>query len=308
MTALLEIAGLRTEFGPVVAVDGVDLDVREAECLGVVGESGSGKTVTFLSVLGLLAPPGRVVSGSARFAGEDLLALPEPALRRHRGRDIALTFQDAHTALNPALTVAEQISEVLAAHGRPGSPEELLRLVGIPDAGRRLRNYPHQFSGGMRQRVMLAIALACRPRLLIADEPTSALDVTVQAQVLDLIARLRAELGMAVVLITHDLGVVAEHCARVAVMYAGQVVELGPVAEVLRAPRHPYTRGLLEAVPWVDELDAPLRPMPGQVPLLPDLPPGCRFQPRCPVALPACVAPVAMRGEAAHRARCVRAA
>ena len=317
MTPLLAITGLRTEFatreGLVVAVDGVDLEVLAGECLGVVGESGSGKTATFLSILGLLAPPGRVAAGRAVFDGEDLLAMPEDRLRRHRGRDIALTFQDAHTALNPALTVEEQITEALLAHRTADGASaararalELLRLVGIPDAARRLGAFPHQFSGGMRQRVMIAIALACRPRLLIADEPTSALDVTVQAQVLDLIAALRAELGMGVVLITHDLGVVAEHCDRVAVMYAGQIVESGPVAAVLAAPRHPYTQGLLASVPWMEALDAPLTAMPGSVPRLVDLPPCCRFRERCPVAIPACAAPIAMRGDT-HQARCVHA-
>ena len=322
---LLQIRGLCTRFhtrqGVVNAVDGVDLEVFLGECLGVVGESGSGKSVTFLSVLGLVKPPGRIEAGEIRFAGRNLVGLAPRELRAVRGRDIAMTMQDALTALNPAFTVETQIVETIRAHdvrlprGRAGralareQALEILRLVGIPEAERRLRDYPHQFSGGMRQRVMIAIALACRPRLLIADEPTTALDVTIQAQVLDLVAEMRARLGMSVVLVSHDLGVVAEHCDRVAVMYAGQIVESGPTREVIRAPRHPYTKGLLRSIPLLSDPDRPIRPIDGQVPDLVHLPPTCRFLPRCPEAGPECERLVPLFPAGAGRAaRCVRVA
>ncbi|MBM3569111.1 MAG: ABC transporter ATP-binding protein [Alphaproteobacteria bacterium] len=319
MSALLTIRGLATHFptqlGLVKAVDGVDLDVMPGECLGVVGESGSGKSVTFLSVLGLVRAPGRVVAGSIRFDGQEL-AGPDPrAARALRGRAIAVTLQDAGTALNPSMTVGNQILESLGAHD-PGPSAadrrrralDMLRLVGIPEPETRFEDFPHQFSGGMRQRVMLAIALACRPRLLIADEPTSALDVTIQAQVLDLLAELRARLGMTVVLITHDLGVVAEHCDRVAVMYAGQVVECGPTRQVIDLPSHPYTRGLLDSTPDLSRLDRKLRPIEGQVPELIALGAHCRFRDRCGLAEPRCDSAVAMRAvDEGHSARCVRA-
>ena len=321
MTApLLSVRGLRTRFatvgGVIRAVDSVDLEVWPGECLGVVGESGSGKSVTFLSVLGLVRPPGVVEADSINFAGRELHGLSQAALRKMRGRDIALTLQDALTALNPSLTIGTQITEVLAAHedelsatARWHRAEELLRLVGIPDAARRLRNYPHEFSGGMRQRAMIAIALACRPKLLIADEPTTALDVTVQAQVLELFSDLRARLDMSLVLITHDLGVVAEHCDRVAVMYAGQVVESGPTRQVIDDPRHPYTAGLLASLPRLDEPDAPLRPIPGQVPDASGITAGCRFAPRCWRRAEACAQQQDMRPLGADRfVRCVRAA
>jgi oligopeptide/dipeptide ABC transporter ATP-binding protein len=281
----------------------------------VVGESGSGKSVTFLSVLGLVRPPGRVEAEAIVFGGRDIGRLPPAEIRAIRGRDIAMTMQDALTALNPAFTVETQIVETIRAH-EPGVAAaearrraiEMLRLVGIPDAERRLSAYPHQFSGGMRQRVMVAIALSCRPRLLIADEPTTALDVTIQSQVLDLIDDMRAELGMSVVLITHDLGIVAERCDRVAVMYAGQVVETGPTRSVVAAPSHPYTRGLLRSMPRLSHLDEPLRPIDGQVPDPSRLPAGCRFQPRCASAVDACADPVPLRRLGAGRAaRCVRA-
>ncbi|MCK6452383.1 MAG: ABC transporter ATP-binding protein [Alphaproteobacteria bacterium] len=309
MTApLLAIRDLRTWFhtrqGVVKAVDGVDLDVMPGECLGVVGESGSGKSVTFLSVLGLVKPPGRVEAGRVIFGGRDLAKLPPDELRALRGRDIAITLQDALTALNPALRVEEQIVETILAHDRdlpPGRGRsaaarakalEMLRLVGIPDAERRMHDYPHQFSGGMRQRVMITIALACRPKLLIADEPTTALDVTVQAQVLALIARMRRALGMSVVLISHNLGVVARYCDRIALMYAGQVVETGPTRAVIAAPYHPYTQGLLRSMPLLSDPDRPIQPIDGQVPDLIDLEPECRFLPRCPRAAEICRQPV----------------
>jgi oligopeptide/dipeptide ABC transporter ATP-binding protein len=322
---LLSIADLRVAFptkaGLFRAVDGVSLEVRRGECLGIVGESGSGKSVTFGSVMGLIRPPGRIEGGSIRFAGRELVGLDAASYRRLRGKEIAMTLQDATTSLNPSLSVGTQITEVLLAHAEDlpsgGAARrrevlrraiEMMRLVGIPAAERRLGDYPHQFSGGMRQRMMIAIALSCRPRLLIADEPTTALDVTIQAQVLDLIASIRATLGMSVVLITHDLGVVADYCDRVAVLYAGQVVETGPTAQVIVSPRHPYTEGLLRSVPLLTDLDRPIRPIPGQVPELVDLPASCRFMPRCAHATPACAAPVPMHALCTERAaRCVLA-
>jgi oligopeptide/dipeptide ABC transporter ATP-binding protein len=314
---LLAIAGLRTWFdtdrGTVHAVDGIDLDVLRGECLGVVGESGSGKSATFLSVMGLVRPPGRLVAGSIRLDGVELTTLADRPRRALRGRDIAMTMQDALSALNPALRVGTQLTEMLLAHGESANRAaasaravELMQLVGIPAAAARIADYPHQFSGGMRQRIMIAIALACRPRLLIVDEPTTALDVTIQAQVLDLIAGLRAELGMSVVLITHNLGVVAGYCDRIAVMYAGQVVETGPTADVIAAPRHPYTAGLLRSLPMLEDLDRPLVPIEGQVPDLISPPAGCRFAARCPYRRDACQTPVAMRTLAgARQVRCV---
>jgi oligopeptide/dipeptide ABC transporter ATP-binding protein len=324
MTVLLEVTNLRTEFnaraGLVRAVDGVSLRVSRGECLGVVGESGSGKSVTFSSVMGLVRPPGRVTQGTIFFDGRDLRDLSPDEMRAIRGRDIAMTMQDALTALNPALTVGEQLAEVLEAHDEtlPGSrlarraairerSVEMLGLVGIPSPEMRLRQYPHEFSGGMRQRIMIAIALACRPKLLIADEPTTALDVTIQAQVLELITDIRERLGMAVVLITHDLGVVAEHCDRVMVMYAGQVVEEGPTDQVIGRPRHPYTRGLLASIPRPALRGQPLTPITGQVPDLVGLPPQCRFHSRCRFARPECLVEVPMQDAGpGRRARCLR--
>jgi oligopeptide/dipeptide ABC transporter ATP-binding protein len=319
---ILEIRDLITRFatryGVVTAVDGVSLSLGQGECLGVVGESGSGKSVTFASVMGLIHQPGWIDGGSVRFAGRELVGLDKRAYRSLRGKDIAMTMQDALTALNPALTVGTQIMEVILAHGeslptgslrrRRAAREqaiEIMRLVGIPSAETRLDEYPHQFSGGMRQRMMIAIALACRPRVLIADEPTTALDVTIQAQVLELIADIRDELGMSVVLITHDLGVVAEYCDRVAVMYAGQVVESGPTNEVIGNPSHPYTQGLLNSIPKLSQLDEPICPIDGQVPELIDLPAGCRFQSRCTFAGAGCDSGQNMRTKIiGHDVRC----
>ena len=323
--ALLSIRGLRTAFdtsgGLVRAVDGVDLDVLPGESLGVVGESGSGKSVTFASVLGLVRRPGRIEAGTIRFGGRDLVLLDRDQMRRVRGREIAMTMQDALTALNPALTVREQIAEVLDAHDEDLPPRgrarraairersiEMLRLVGIPSATERLGDYPHQFSGGMRQRIMIAIALACKPRLLIADEPTTALDVTIQAQVLELIADIQQRLGMSVVLVTHDLGVVAEYCHRVAVMYAGQIVEQGVTAEVIGNPRHPYTRGLLNSIPRLSQRGHRIQAIEGHMPDLVDMPARCRFFTRCPDRQHECQVVIDMQHHADGRAvRCLLA-
>ncbi|MBI4182905.1 MAG: ABC transporter ATP-binding protein [Proteobacteria bacterium] len=307
-------AHFQTQVGLVKAVDGVDIDIFPGECAGVVGESGSGKSVTFLSVLGLVRPPGWIAGGSIRFDGRELTALTRRELRRVRGKEIAMTFQDALTSLNPALTVGSQILEVLREHtpadgARPAEAQalEMLSLVGIPEPAIRMRQYPHEFSGGMRQRIMIAIALACRPKLLIADEPTSALDVTIQAQVLDLLMALRHRLGMTVVLITHDLGLVAEYCTRVIVMYAGQVVEQGPTRSVIDDPAHPYTRGLIGSIPRLSRLGEKIRPIEGQVPELVRLADECRFRARCPVAEARCGARIPMSDLGGGReARCVR--
>jgi len=317
---LLRIRDLRVAFttqrGTIRAVDGVSLDVAQGECLGVVGESGSGKSVTFLAVMGLIRGQGRIESGSIRFDGRELIGLDHTTYRTLRGREIAITLQDALTSLNPALTIGTQIEEVLHAHatlpriGRSRAVRdlavEMLRRVGIPAPESRLSDYPHQFSGGTRQRIMIAIALCCRPKLLIADEPTTALDVTIQAQVLELIGAMRQALGMSVVLITHDLGMVSEHCERVAVMYAGQIVETGPTDQVIAAPAHPYTRGLLASIPRLTELKRILMPINGQVPEPDEISAQCRFMPRCRYASDACRQPIEMRAVAADReARCI---
>jgi peptide/nickel transport system ATP-binding protein/oligopeptide transport system ATP-binding protein len=297
--AALEIRGLRTSFrttrGTLTAVDGIDLDLQEGEVLGIVGESGSGKSVTLRSVLGLVRPPGRV-EGTVFWHGRDLVSLPERQRRAIRGREIAMIFQEPMTALNPVLTVGRQIDENLVAHtdlgrdARRARAVELLDLVGIPAGRERLGDYPHQFSGGMRQRVMIAIALASRPQLLLADEPTTALDVTIQDQILKLLLRLRDELKMSVVLVTHDLGVVAQSCDRVAVMYAGRIMETAPVAELFQAPRHAYTAGLLGSVPGAGAIRVPLRSIEGSPPPLTNLPEGCPFAPRCGLATAECTA------------------
>ncbi|HKM62807.1 MAG TPA: ABC transporter ATP-binding protein [Acidisphaera sp.] len=303
--------GFPTDTGIVRAVDGVDLDVLAGECLGVVGESGSGKTVTFLATLGLVAPPGVVTAETISWKGRDLLKLRAAEMRAVRGREIALTMQDALTALNPVLSIGTQIDETLAAHGayrsstdRRARAVELLQLVGIPEPARRLRAYPYELSGGMRQRAMIAVALACGPDLLIADEPTTALDVTVQAQVLELLGDLRARLGMSLVLVTHNLAIVAEHCDRVAVMYAGQVVETGPAVRVVSAPRHPYTAGLVASIPTVDRLDAEIVPIPGRIPDPRAWPTGCRFADRCGYRADDCATPQPMRPATDGGVRC----
>ncbi len=298
---LLHVENLRTWFdserGPIRAVDGVDLDIEAGRTLGVVGESGSGKSVTALSVMRLVDEPGHI-AGESRivFEGRDLAALDEKAMERIRGAEISMIFQEPMTSLNPVQRVGEQIAESVRAHtpasGKDAAARavEMLDLVGIPEAVRRARDYPHQLSGGMRQRVMIAIALACNPKLLVADEPTTALDVTIQAQILELMTDLRERLGMAMMLITHDLGVVAEMCDDVVVMYAGRVVERGPVADVFSSPQHPYTEALLQSIPLLGMTQAKkLRVIRGTVPSPLDWPTGCRFAPRCDYAFAKCV-------------------
>jgi len=288
---LLTVRGLQTSFdtrhGIVRAVTGVDFEVRKGEVLGLVGESGCGKSVTALSILGLVAPPGRVHGGEAIFEGRDLLSMSDRDLRTLRGDRIAMIFQQPQSSLNPVMDVGYQIGEALELH-RDMSEKvareralELMRKVGIPDPERRSTSYPHEISGGMAQRVMIAMALACDPDLLIADEPTTALDVTIQAQILDLMRTLQRETGAAIIMITHDLGVVAEMCDRVAVMYAGEIVEQSDVRTLFADPKHPYTRGLIGAVPVPGEILDELATIPGSVPNLIELPEGCRFAPRC---------------------------
>ncbi|OGA15331.1 MAG: dipeptide/oligopeptide/nickel ABC transporter ATP-binding protein [Betaproteobacteria bacterium RIFCSPLOWO2_02_FULL_66_14] len=304
MTRLLEIRGLTVQFatddGIVHAVDGVDLGVDRGETLGVVGESGCGKSVTALSVMKLIPmPPGRIVSGEILWQGRDLVPLGSDEMRAIRSKEIAIVFQEPMTSLNPVYTVGDQVAEVIRLHERLSrraamdKAVEMLRLVHIPHPERRIRDYPHQFSGGMRQRVMIAMALACDPRLLIADEPTTALDVTIQAQILDILSELKSRMGMAVMLITHAMGVIAETAQRVAVMYAGKVVEEAPVKELFGAPRHPYTQGLIRSIPRIDTAVVGrkrLEAISGSVPPLVDPPPGCRFAPRCPHARAECLA------------------
>jgi oligopeptide/dipeptide ABC transporter ATP-binding protein len=290
-TPLLEIKGLVTSFytrdGVVRAVDGIDFHVDRGEIMGLVGESGCGKSVTSLSIMRLVARPGRVEAGQVLFDGRDLLAVSDEEMRKIRGDRISMIFQQPTSSLNPVWDVGRQIEEVLRIHrGMKGKVArsraiELLRMVGIPDPERRLKNFPHEMSGGMAQRVMIAMALACEPELLIADEPTTALDVTIQAQILDLMRNLRDETGTAIVLITHDLGVVAEMCDRVAVMYAGEIVEHTDTVSLFRHPLHPYTKGLIGSIPVVGALKEELSVIPGNVPNLIDLPKGCRFAPRC---------------------------
>ncbi|MHB2016934.1 MAG: ABC transporter ATP-binding protein [Candidatus Xenobia bacterium] len=282
---LLEIRQLKVRFGSVQVVNGVDLRVAPGEALGLVGESGSGKSVTALSVLRLL--PRARLQGEIRFNGEDLLRAPEARMRELRGSDIGMIFQDPMTALNPVLTIGRQVGEVLQRHGRPADVTSLLARVGIPDPAARARAYPHHFSGGMRQRVVIGMGIACEPALVLADEPTTALDVTIQAQIMELLAKLRTA-RTAIVLITHNLGLVAQFCDRVAVMYAGQIVETAPTAQLFAHPRHPYTQGLLASLPRLDVETDRLVPIPGQPPDLRNPLPGCPFRPRCPKAIQVC--------------------
>jgi oligopeptide/dipeptide ABC transporter ATP-binding protein len=318
MATLLDIRNLRTIFdtseGEAVAVDGVCIHIGEGETLGVVGESGCGKSVTALSIMRLVqSPPGRIAGGTIEFDGRDLLALSENEMREVRGNDIAMIFQEPMTSLNPVFTIGNQISEALILHRglskRDARNEaiNLLDLVEIPAAALRIDDYPHQLSGGMRQRVMIAMALSCSPRLLIADEPTTALDVTIQAQILDLLRSLQEQLGMAMMLITHDLGVVAEQAERVVVMYAGRVIEEGYVDDVLSAPAHPYTRGLLASQPGAAVEAGKLSTIPGVVPRLTELPAGCRFRDRCDVSIDRCATtdPELETVAAGHSAACL---
>jgi peptide/nickel transport system ATP-binding protein len=326
---ILRIEGLKTYFSAgsrdIKAIDGVDLAVKRGETLAVVGESGSGKSVTSLSVMRLIPnPPGRIAGGKILFrqrSGEvvDLATLPLDKMRAIRGKEISMIFQEPMSSLNPVFTVGDQIAEAVMLHeGKSKSDafavaKQMLELVEIPEAGRRVYEYPHQMSGGMRQRVMIALALACRPSLLIADEPTTALDVTIQAQILDLMRKLQRELGMSVLFITHNLGVVAEVAQRVAVMYAGRVVEEGEVKALFAKPSHPYTRGLLACVPRLDRRlprgkRARLPAIPGSIPNALDLPPGCAYAPRCELAVEACTAglPVLDPVGPDHQVRCFR--
>jgi peptide/nickel transport system ATP-binding protein len=320
LTKLLEVEGLRTQFfsadGVTRAVDGVSFTIAPGETLGLVGESGCGKSVTALSLLRLLPRSGRVVEGVIRFEGRDLLALTEGEMRQIRGNRIAMIFQEPMTSLNPVHTIGEQIAEAARIHQRLGRAaamaraEEMLRLVRIPDAERRIGDYPHQFSGGMRQRAMIAMALTCSPTLLVADEPTTALDVTIQAQILRLMLELKERIGAAILLITHDLGVVAETCQRVIVMYAGRTVEEAPVLELFDRPAHPYTRGLLTSIPHgAGRRRKRLPEISGVVPSLRDPMVGCAFAPRCTLAVEACRrdAPPIRAIAPGHHVACFRA-
>jgi oligopeptide transport system ATP-binding protein len=296
---LVEIRNLKTVFhtedGVVPAVNGVSMYINKGETLGVVGESGCGKSVTSLSVMRLVqTPPGKIVAGEILFEGKDLLKLSESQMRKIRGNDISMIFQEPMTSLNPVYTIGDQIAEAIELHQGLSHRQaldkavEMLRLVGIPLPERRVREYPHQLSGGMRQRVMIAMALSCNPKLLIADEPTTALDVTIQAQILELMKKLKDEMGMAIMLITHDLGVVAEMCQRVVVMYAGKVVEEADVVSLFKNPLHPYTEGLLESMPRLNETREKLHVIEGVVPNPLHMPTGCGFHPRCPYAVDKC--------------------
>jgi oligopeptide/dipeptide ABC transporter ATP-binding protein len=316
---LLQIRGLRTYFytdsGVAKAVDGVDLDIRQGEVLGLVGESGSGKSVTALSVLRLIPqPPGRIVAGEILYHGKDLLKLPLDEIRKIRGSDISMIFQEPMTSLNPVFTIGMQMMEVILAHENVGREVafkrsvDMLNEVGIPDAAARMKQYPHNLSGGMRQRVMIAMALALNPSLLIADEPTTALDVTIQAQILDLMLELKARrAGAAILLITHNLAVVAETCDRVAVMYGGKIQEVAPVEELFRNPLHPYTQGLLGSIPSVDGARADrLTVIPGTIPDIHSLPVGCKFVTRCPARFEPCrdIEPPLIEVAPDHLVRC----
>jgi oligopeptide/dipeptide ABC transporter ATP-binding protein len=313
---LLTITGLSTYFyarsGVIKAVDNLNLSLAPRRVLGLVGESGCGKTVTALSILNLVPPPGKIVSGSIVFEGQDLLPLSENEMRKIRGVRISMIFQEPMTALNPVFTVGNQIAEVLWTHQNIPKKEalaravELLRSVGIPSPDKRIHEYPHQLSGGMRQRVMIAMAIACKPSLILADEPTTALDVTIQAHILELLSQIQAEMGMAMILVTHDLGLIAERAHEVAVMYAGRIVEQAETKELFADPLHPYTRGLMASIPKPGETrQARLRTIPGTVPKLSDLPAGCTFSPRCDIKTQRCdVEPDLVEIRPGHLVRC----
>jgi len=318
--ALLRIENLRTAFrssnGDIAVVDGVTLDVPRGKTLGIVGESGCGKSMLSLSIMRLVPPPGRIAQGQVMLEGRDLAALSPAEMRAVRGGEIAMIFQEPMTSLNPVHSIGDQLTEAMRAHDPKASDAELrdraieaLRRVRIPSPERRFAEYPHQLSGGMRQRVMIAMALSCKPRLLIADEPTTALDVTVQAQILDLLRDLQQETGMSVILITHDLGVVAEMADEVAVMYAGRVVERGTAKDIFEDPQHPYTIGLLGSIPRIEEDRERLLSIDGSVPPPFAFPKGCRFNPRCPFAIRACTEtdPPLRELSPGHRAACIRA-
>jgi peptide/nickel transport system ATP-binding protein len=316
--ALLEVNKLRTTFftadGSVDAVDNVSFNVRRGEAVALVGESGCGKSVTAMSIMRLVAVPGKITGGEIRFKGRDLASISERDMRKVRGNDIAMVFQEPMTSLNPVFRIGAQVAEAIRIHRDVSKKEawklaaEMLDLVSIPDPVKRLDDYPHQLSGGMRQRVMIAMALSCDPELLIADEPTTALDVTIQAQIMELLASLQKRLGLAVLLITHDLGVVAEFCERVIVMYTGRVVEEAPVLDLFARPAHPYTRGLLKSLPSVTKASATARlpTIAGMVPPLTALPSGCKFNPRCPDVMEICYGrePALMPVGPAQTARC----
>jgi peptide/nickel transport system ATP-binding protein len=298
MSPLLEVRHLRVEFptrrGTLVALDDVSFDIAPGEVLGVVGESGAGKSLTGAAIIGLLEPPGRIAGGEIRFDGQRIDDLPYEKMRAIRGRRIGAIFQDPLTSLNPLYTIGRQLTETIRTH-LPVSADEarrralrLLQETGIPAAEQRLDQYPHQFSGGMRQRVVIALALAAEPRLIVADEPTTALDVSIQAQIISLLKRLCRDHGAAVMLVTHDMGVIAETCDRVAVLYAGRVAEIGPVADVIHRPQHPYTVGLMGSIPAMDEDRERLAQIDGAMPRLNAIPPGCAFNPRCPQAFARC--------------------
>jgi oligopeptide/dipeptide ABC transporter ATP-binding protein len=317
--SMLEVTNLTTAFqtsrGEITAVENISFSLEAGEILGIVGESGSGKSVTALTIMGLLPqPPARVATGEVRFDGQVLTRLSDTRMQRIRGPGIAMVFQEPMTSLNPVFTIGEQVMETLRAHERLSHQAlyarslEMLEKVGIPSAARRMGDYPHQLSGGQRQRVMLAIALACRPRLLIADEPTTALDVTIQAQILDLMMDLRDEFGMAIIVITHNMGVVAETADRVLVMYAGRIVEEAPVARLFDNPLHPYTRGLLACVPSLGQDHERLVAIPGTLPDPARRPSGCRYAPRCGYAIPSCSAgiPPLATFDPGHTAACIR--
>jgi len=316
---ILQVQGLYTYFatdrGVLRAVDGVSFDLYPGETFGIVGESGSGKSVTCRSLIGLLPRPPAYSSGTVRYGEQNLVDIPEREMRKIRGAHISMIFQDPMTALNPVMRVGDQIAEALEAHpgaarrDRHAAALELVRRVGIPQAERRMRDYPHQFSGGMRQRVVIAIALACTPKILLADEPTTALDVTIQDQILSLLLALQQEFGMSIILVSHDLGVIAETCDRVAVMYGGQIVEMGAAATLLTRPRHPYTVGLLRSLPGTTATRY-LTPIPGAPPSLVDPAPGCRFYDRCPLHTERCRTWVTelldVEADGRHLARCWR--
>jgi oligopeptide/dipeptide ABC transporter ATP-binding protein len=318
--SLLELRGLTTTFqtarGEISAIEDISFELNAGEILGIVGESGSGKSVTALTIMGLLPqPPARIAAGSVRFVGEELTTASSNRMEKIRGAGISMVFQEPMTSLNPVFTIGEQIMETVRAHERMSASAqreraiEMLDRVGIPSASERLNDYPHQLSGGQRQRVMIAMSLACRPKLLIADEPTTALDVTIQAQVLDLLMDLRDELGMAIMIITHNMGVIAEVADRVLVMYAGRIVEQSPAADLFDAPQHPYTKGLLACVPTLQQERHRLIAIPGSLPEPARRPPGCRFAPRCTYRIEACrtaIPPLVMQRED-RAVACIRA-